>query len=79
LYNDDFVEENAILSWEDEKKDADEADKVFVKQAQKLIQVSTHCLFFLTYRARFYATCVFTIYKMHYFWGKPFNVSCCSG
>ncbi|CAJ1960974.1 unnamed protein product [Sphenostylis stenocarpa] len=38
LYNDDVVEENAILSWEDEKKDADEADKVFVKQAQKLIQ-----------------------------------------
>ncbi|RDX99323.1 Translation initiation factor eIF-2B subunit epsilon, partial [Mucuna pruriens] len=38
LYNEDIVEEDAILSWEDEKKDADEADKVFVKQAQKLIQ-----------------------------------------
>ncbi|BAT88014.1 hypothetical protein VIGAN_05144500 [Vigna angularis var. angularis] len=59
LYNDDFVEENAILSWEDEKKDADEADKVFVKQAQKFIQVRNHCLFFHTNRTRFYATCVF--------------------
>lgn len=39
LYNEDVVEEDAILSWEDEKTDADEADKVFVKQAQKLIQV----------------------------------------
>lgn len=40
LYNEDIVEEDAILSWEDEKKDADESDKVFVNQAQKLIQVS---------------------------------------
>jgi len=69
LYNDDVIEENAILSWEDEKKDADEADKVFVKQAQKFIQVSNHCLFFHTYRTRFYATHVFTIFKMHYFFG----------
>ncbi|KAK7337851.1 hypothetical protein VNO77_18438 [Canavalia gladiata] len=38
LYNEDIVEEDAILSWEDEKKGADETDKVFVKQAQKLIQ-----------------------------------------
>ncbi|KAK7397263.1 hypothetical protein VNO78_18430 [Psophocarpus tetragonolobus] len=38
FYNEDVVEEDAILSWEDEKKDADEADKVFVKQAQHLIQ-----------------------------------------
>ncbi|TKY61431.1 translation initiation factor eIF-2B subunit epsilon [Spatholobus suberectus] len=38
LYDEDVVEEDAILSWEDEKKDADEADKVFVKQAKKLIQ-----------------------------------------
>ncbi|KAG5056145.1 hypothetical protein JHK85_008655 [Glycine max] len=38
LYNEDVVEEDAILSWEAELKDADEADKVFVKQAQKLIQ-----------------------------------------
>ncbi|CAL5185651.1 unnamed protein product [Lathyrus oleraceus] len=38
LYNEDIVEEDAILSWEDEKKDADESDKVFVNQAQKLIQ-----------------------------------------
>ncbi|KAG4928879.1 hypothetical protein JHK85_055365 [Glycine max] len=38
LYNEDVLEEDAILSWEAELKDADEADKVFVKQAQKLIQ-----------------------------------------
>ncbi|XP_061348460.1 uncharacterized protein LOC133293858 [Gastrolobium bilobum] len=38
MYNEDIVEEDAILSWEDEKKDADESDKVFVMQAQKLIQ-----------------------------------------
>ncbi|CAI8593997.1 unnamed protein product [Vicia faba] len=38
LYNEDIIEEDAILSWEDEKKDADESDKVFVNQAQKLIQ-----------------------------------------
>lgn len=46
LYNEDIVEEDAILSWEDEKKDADESDKVFVNQAQKLIQVSI-CYFHL--------------------------------
>lgn len=38
MYNEDIIEEDAILSWEDEKKDADEADKVFVNQAQPLIQ-----------------------------------------
>lgn len=46
LYNEDVVEEDAILSWEAELKDADEADKVFVKQAQKLIQVSMIAYFF---------------------------------
>ncbi|XP_027348978.1 translation initiation factor eIF-2B subunit epsilon isoform X1 [Abrus precatorius] len=38
FYNEDIVEEDAILSWEDEKKEADETDKVFVKQAERLIQ-----------------------------------------
>lgn len=38
MYNEDIIEEDAILSWEDEKKGADEADKVFVNQAQPLIQ-----------------------------------------
>lgn len=55
LYNEDIVEEDAILSWEDEKKDADESDKVFVNQAQKLIQVSI-CylqLFFHTSKTNF--------------------------
>lgn len=38
MYNEDIIEEDAILSWEDEKKEADESDKVFVKQAQAFIQ-----------------------------------------
>ncbi|PNX75661.1 translation initiation factor eIF-2B subunit epsilon-like protein [Trifolium pratense] len=38
MYNEDIIEEDAILSWEDEKKEADESDKVFVKQAQTFIQ-----------------------------------------
>ncbi|KAE9598104.1 hypothetical protein Lal_00003914 [Lupinus albus] len=38
MYEEDIVEEDAILNWDDEKKDADDSDKVFVKQAQGLIQ-----------------------------------------
>ncbi|KAJ7978051.1 Translation initiation factor eIF-2B subunit epsilon [Quillaja saponaria] len=38
LYDKDIVLEDAILSWEEEKTDADESDKVFVRQAQPLIQ-----------------------------------------
>jgi hypothetical protein len=45
MYNEDIIEEDAILSWEDEKKGADEADKVFVNQAQPLIQVSIFVYF----------------------------------
>lgn len=36
MYNEDIIEEDAILSWEDEKKEADESDKVFVNQAQNM-------------------------------------------
>ncbi|GMY21197.1 translation initiation factor eIF-2B subunit epsilon-like [Fagus crenata] len=38
LYNVDIIEEDAILRWEDEKKDADDSDKVFVKQSEQFIQ-----------------------------------------
>lgn len=40
LYDQEVLQEDAILRWDDEKKDADELDKVFVKQAEKFIQVS---------------------------------------
>ena len=39
LYDKDLIQEDAILKWDDEKKNADEADKVFVKQSEKFIQV----------------------------------------
>ncbi|BFG37078.1 hypothetical protein CerSpe_233520 [Prunus speciosa] len=38
LYDLEVIQEEAILRWDDEKKDADESDKVFVKQAEKFIQ-----------------------------------------
>lgn len=38
LYDQEVLQEDAILRWDDEKKDADELDKVFVKQAEKFIQ-----------------------------------------
>ncbi|KAF5739513.1 translation initiation factor eIF-2B subunit epsilon-like isoform X4 [Tripterygium wilfordii] len=38
LYEKDLIAEEAILRWADEKKDADESDKVFVKQSEKFIQ-----------------------------------------
>ncbi|PON81688.1 W2 domain containing protein [Trema orientale] len=38
LYDQEVVQEDAILRWDDEKKDADESDKTFVKQAEKFIQ-----------------------------------------
>lgn len=40
MYDKDIIQEDAILSWEDEKRDADESDKVFVNQAQTFIQVN---------------------------------------
>lgn len=40
LYDKDIIGEEAILKWDDEKKDADDSDKVFVKQSEKFIQVS---------------------------------------
>ena len=47
MYDKDIVVEDAILSWEDEKRDADEADKIFVKQAQRFIQVSIIVYFYM--------------------------------
>lgn len=40
LYDQEVIQEDAILRWDDEKKDADESDKVYVKQSEKFIQVS---------------------------------------
>ena len=47
LYDKDLIQEDAILKWDDEKKNADEADKVFVKQSEKFIQVRILCINFL--------------------------------
>lgn len=38
LYDKDIIQEEAILKWASEKDGAEEADKVFVKQAEKFIQ-----------------------------------------
>ncbi|XP_030466992.1 uncharacterized protein LOC115685973 isoform X1 [Syzygium oleosum] len=38
LYDKDIITEEAIEDWESEKKDADEADRVFVKQAEIFLQ-----------------------------------------
>ncbi|KAF3454378.1 hypothetical protein FNV43_RR04825 [Rhamnella rubrinervis] len=38
LYEEDVIQEDAILRWDDEKKDADESDKVYVKKAEKFIK-----------------------------------------
>ncbi|EPS63911.1 hypothetical protein M569_10871, partial [Genlisea aurea] len=38
MYEKDVVQEEAILNWASEKEEADESDKVLVKQAEKLIQ-----------------------------------------
>ena len=46
LYDKDLIQEDAILKWDDEKKNADEADKVFVKQSEKFIQVRIIMHFF---------------------------------
>lgn len=40
LYDKDTIQEEAILKWDDEKKDADDLDKVFVKQSEEFIKVS---------------------------------------
>lgn len=39
LYDKEIIEEDAILRWADEKKDADESDKFFVKKSESFIQV----------------------------------------
>ncbi|CAI9102454.1 OLC1v1000729C1 [Oldenlandia corymbosa var. corymbosa] len=38
LYDKDIVQEEAILNWASEKENADESDKVLLKQAESLIQ-----------------------------------------
>nr|XP_043607455.1 translation initiation factor eIF-2B subunit epsilon [Erigeron canadensis] len=38
LYDQDIIQEDAILNWAKEKEDADESDKVFLKQSEKFIQ-----------------------------------------
>ncbi|KAL3616417.1 hypothetical protein CASFOL_039807 [Castilleja foliolosa] len=38
LYDKDILQEDAILNWASEKEEADESDKVFLKQAEKFIQ-----------------------------------------
>ncbi|XP_051122313.1 uncharacterized protein LOC127245460 isoform X2 [Andrographis paniculata] len=38
LYDKDILQEDAILNWAAEKQEADESDKVFLKQAEKFIQ-----------------------------------------
>ena len=39
LYDKEVVSEDAILRWAEEKENADESDKVFVKQSDAFIQV----------------------------------------
>lgn len=39
LYDKEVVSEDAILRWAEEKENADESDKVFVKQSEAFIQV----------------------------------------
>ncbi|KAL6557126.1 hypothetical protein OROMI_017476 [Orobanche minor] len=38
LYDEDILQEDAILNWASEKEEADESDKLFVKQAEKFVQ-----------------------------------------
>ncbi|XP_011099797.1 translation initiation factor eIF-2B subunit epsilon [Sesamum indicum] len=38
LYDKDILQEDAILNWAAEKEEADESDKLFLKQAEKFIQ-----------------------------------------
>lgn len=40
LYDKDIVSEEVIIAWASEKQDADDIDKVFVKQSEPFIQVS---------------------------------------
>ncbi|XP_050940737.1 uncharacterized protein LOC103495740 isoform X1 [Cucumis melo] len=39
LYDQEIIQEEAILKWDAEKKEADDSDKLFVKQAEKFIEV----------------------------------------
>lgn len=48
LYDKDIIQEEAVLNWAAEKEGADESDKVFVKQSEKFIQVTTFYSIFAT-------------------------------
>lgn len=40
LYDQEVIREEAILRWDDEKREADESDRIFVRQAETFIKVS---------------------------------------
>lgn len=42
LYDQDIIQEEAILDWASEKEGAEESDKIFVKQSEKFIQVCSY-------------------------------------
>ncbi|KAG1338014.1 translation initiation factor eIF-2B subunit epsilon [Cocos nucifera] len=42
LYEKDILSEDAILSWAEEKEGADESDKIFVKQSEPFLKLSTY-------------------------------------
>lgn len=44
LYDKDIVSEDAILAWAEEKQDADDNDRVFLKQSEPFIQVTNRFL-----------------------------------
>lgn len=39
MYDKDIISEDAVMAWAKEKQDADDNDKVFVKQSEPFIQV----------------------------------------
>eukprot|EP00246_Nothoceros_aenigmaticus_P001658 TRINITY_DN1218_c0_g1_i2.p1 TRINITY_DN1218_c0_g1~~TRINITY_DN1218_c0_g1_i2.p1 ORF type:complete len:154 (+),score=32.39 TRINITY_DN1218_c0_g1_i2:113-574(+) len=38
LYDKDLISENSIMTWAEEKKDADESDRLFLKQSEPFIK-----------------------------------------
>lgn len=39
MYDKDILQEESILGWAAEKEEAEESDKIFLKQSEKFIQV----------------------------------------